>query len=121
MEQVEGCYGCRMLARRVADAQATIAALQARVQELEEITKVICGHCCEPMEILSKAVLQSALTQRTAKLETAKQWKLQLCNLTPGGSEFADDPAYCAEWVRKSRENQHNVILDKYQIGRAHV
>ena len=56
-----------------ADAQATIAALQARVQELEEITKVICGHCCEPMEIPSKAVLQSALTQRTAELEAAQQ------------------------------------------------
>ena len=56
-----------------ADAQATIAALQARVQELEEITKVICGHCCEPMEIPSKAVLQSQLAQRTAELEAAKQ------------------------------------------------
>ena len=58
--------------RKDADAQATIAALQARVQELEEITKVICGHCCEPMEIPSKAVLQSQLTQRTAELEAAK-------------------------------------------------
>ena len=119
-----------------ADAQATIAALQARVKELEEITKVICGHCCEPMEIPSKAVLQSALTQRTAErdcarrrvdelearevdvvlsaeLEAARKWKIELCNLTPGGSEFADDPAYCAEWVRKVRENQHDIILNK--------
>ena len=29
MEQLEGCYGCRMLGRRVTEADATIAALQA--------------------------------------------------------------------------------------------
>ena len=57
---------------KAADAQATIAALQARVKELEGITKVICGHCCEPMEIPSKAVLQSQLTQRTAELERVR-------------------------------------------------
>jgi hypothetical protein len=143
-------FGLKEWADLCEQKDATIAALQARVQELEGITKVICGHCCEPMEIPSKAVLQSQLTQRTAErdcvrrrvdelearevdvvllredlekrtaeLEAAKQWKLQLCNLTPGGSEFADDPAYCAEWVRKSRENQHNVILDKYREAKA--
>ena len=58
---------------KAADAQATIAALQARVQELEEITKVICGHCCEPMEIPSKAVLQSALTQCTSELARVRK------------------------------------------------
>ena len=59
-------------ATRCHEKDATIAALQARVQELEEITKVICGHCCEPMEIPSKAVLQSQLTQRTAELERVR-------------------------------------------------
>ena len=59
--------------RAKADAQATVEALQARVQELEGITKVICGHCCEPMEIPSKAVLQSQLTQRTAELEALQR------------------------------------------------
>ena len=49
--------------RKDADAQATIAALQARVQELEEITKVICGHCCEPMSVPSRSDLQTSLTQ----------------------------------------------------------
>ena len=63
----------KRLREQLADAQATIAALQARVKELEEITKVICGHCCEPMEIPSKAVLQSQLTQRTAERDTARR------------------------------------------------
>ena len=48
-----------------------------------------------------------------AELEAVCKWKIELCNLTPGGSEFADDPAYCAEWVRKVRENQHDIILNK--------
>ncbi len=130
------------LVKQLADAQATIAALQARVQELEddrsawkEIAqdwsaaaklaeqpeKFYEGYSAAVMNamqaLLTKA--RAGFTQRTAELEAAKQWKLQLCNLTPGGSEFADDPAYCAEWVRKSRENQHNVILDKYREAKA--
>ena len=62
-----------VLAKDAMAAKEQIAALQARVRELEEITKVICGHCCEPMEIPSKAVLQSALTQRTAERDTARR------------------------------------------------
>lgn len=37
-----------------------------KVKGLHEITKVICTHCCEPMEIPSKAVLQTQLTQLQA-------------------------------------------------------
>lgn len=86
-----------------ADAQATIAALQARVKELEEITKVICGHCCEPMEIPSKAVLQSALTQRTAELEAAKADKAKWEDIA--GLRFAGDHKFVKEMELLKVEN----------------
>ena len=41
MEQVEGCYGCRMLGRRVADAQATIAALEETILKMGENAAVV--------------------------------------------------------------------------------
>ena len=78
MEQVEGCYGCRMLARRVADAQATIAALQARVQELEQWVQDQSTANLETMrhmdEMQSRAMdTEAQLTQRTAELEAANK------------------------------------------------
>src|SRR5574343_695008 len=48
------------------DAQATVEALQRERDTLREATKVICGHCCEPMAIPSKAILQSQLSQLQA-------------------------------------------------------
>lgn len=53
--------------------QGLVRALQRERDKLREATKVICGHCCEPMEIPSKAVLQSQLTQRTAELEALQR------------------------------------------------
>ena len=47
---------------KLADAQATVEALQRERDKLREATKVICGHCCEPMAIPSKAILQSQLS-----------------------------------------------------------
>ena len=97
MEQVEGCYGCRMLGRRVADAQATIAALeetilkmgeqaavvakdamaakeqvaalQARVKELEEWQQIVAG-TQDRQDLIYR--LSDHLTQRTAELEAIK-------------------------------------------------
>jgi hypothetical protein len=46
----------------LADAQAQIEALQRERDKLREATKVICGHCCEPMAIPSKAILQAQLS-----------------------------------------------------------
>lgn len=45
-----------------ADAQATVEALQRERDELREMTTVLCGHCCEPMAIPSKAALQTHLS-----------------------------------------------------------
>src|SRR5574343_1953345 len=44
------------------DAQATVEALRDERDRLRQFTKVICGHCCEPMAIPSKAILQSQLS-----------------------------------------------------------
>jgi len=78
VEQVEGCYGCRMLARRVADAQATIAVLQARVRELEEWVQDQSTANLETMrhmdEMQSRAMdAESQLTQRTTERDTARR------------------------------------------------
>ena len=56
----------------LADAQAQIEALQRELDELREATKVICGHCCEPMAIPSKAILQSHLSTLQGLVETIK-------------------------------------------------
>jgi hypothetical protein len=41
----------------------------------------------------------------------AKPWRRALNDLTPGGSEFANDPEECKTFVKRSREAQHRVIL----------
>lgn len=43
--------------------------------------------------------------------EERDQWKKALHSVTPGGSEFANDPLACVEWIRKTRTVQHNTIL----------
>ena len=48
------------------EAKAALDAEREKVKGLHEITKAICTHCCEPMEIPSKAVLQTQLTQLQA-------------------------------------------------------
>lgn len=36
--------------------------------------------------------------------------KRLLHDLTPGGSEFYDDPEYCAKWVKESRLEHHYAL-----------
>lgn len=48
------------------DTERALDAEREKVKGLHEITKVICAHCCEPMEIPSKAALQTQLTQLQA-------------------------------------------------------
>lgn len=44
-------------------------------------------------------------------VELLRRYKRALEGLTPGGSEFVNDPEYCAEWIRKSRASQHDTIV----------
>ena len=55
---------------------------------------------------------------RIADLRTALEqpmqpcaWSLALQSLTPGGSEYVDDPPRCVAYVREARESQHRVLL----------
>ena len=52
---------------KYADAQTTVEALQARLQELEEITTGMCGHCCEALRD-ERDRLRAALGQATIAL-----------------------------------------------------
>ena len=61
------------LVRERDDLQAALDAEREKVKGLHEITKVICTHCCEPMEIPSKAVLQTQLTQLQALVRRLKR------------------------------------------------
>lgn len=36
--------------------------------------------------------------------------KRLLHDLTPGGSEFYNDPEYCAKWIRENREENHYAL-----------
>jgi hypothetical protein len=51
---------------RISELEKQLEQEREKVKGLHEITKVICTHCCEPMEIPSKAVLQTQLTQLQA-------------------------------------------------------
>ena len=97
MEQVEGCYGCRMLGRRVADAQATIAALEETILKMGENAAVVAKDAMAAKEQVAAlqaerdeyktmyacltgetydnpiADLKAQLTQRTAELEAANK------------------------------------------------
>jgi hypothetical protein len=43
------------------------------------------------------------------------RYKRALEGLTPGGSEFVNDPEFCAQWARKARDTQHAMII-KQQV-----
>ena len=68
--------GCRCSPKRMKDdlerSRKAVEALQRERDKLREATKVICGHCCEPMAIPSKAILQSQLSALQGLVETIK-------------------------------------------------
>jgi hypothetical protein len=39
------------------------------------------------------------------------KWKRALEGLTPGGSEFVDDPEACARFVRERRASQRDLLI----------
>lgn len=39
------------------------------------------------------------------------RYKRALEGLTPGGSEFVNDPEYCAQFVRNRQTHQHETII----------
>jgi len=60
--------------------------------------------------------LETELTACQAELARAH---IALCSLTPGGSEYANDPDACVAYVRKVREDQHDtIIVAKRELAR---
>ena len=57
---------------RISELEKQLEQEREKVKGLHEITKVICAHCCEPMEIPSKAALQSHLSTLQGLVETIK-------------------------------------------------
>lgn len=41
------------------------------------------------------------------------RWSLALQSLTPGGSEYVDDPERCVSYIRETRDCQHQTIVRK--------
>ena len=62
---------------RISELEKQLEQEREKVKGLHEITKVICTHCCEPMEIPSKAVLQTQLTQLQALVRAYGEAKIE--------------------------------------------
>lgn len=54
----------------------------------------------QPDPVLAKLVIDTVAIEKDRD-----RWRRALNDCTPGGSEFARDPAYCAEWVKSARNN----------------
>jgi hypothetical protein len=53
-------------------------------------------------------------------IELLWRYKRALEGLTPGGSEFVNDPEYCAQWIRERREYQHETIIRQQRAIKEH-
>lgn len=54
----------------------------------------------------------------TALLDHAKVLDMALQSLTPGGSEYVNDPKRCVEYCREVRETQHQLILGAVDLSK---
>ena len=48
----------------------------------------------------------------SAVVKLFKRYKKALEGLTPGGSEFVDEPERCAQVIKDTRDSQHRVLLN---------
>jgi len=99
-------------------AQARIAALEAEVSREHEAACALTSVIMEIGEILGADVdtAECAGTVKAAKRIEAEVERLQrhLESLTPGGSEFHNNPARCVLWSTQQREGViHQVKLRK--------
>jgi len=53
------------------------------------------------------------------KLETENQkLKRLLHDLTPGGSEFYNNPEYCAKWIRENRQQEAKILKEMVKAAK---
>lgn len=65
----------------------------------------------EPAVKITKYNAYDILIPEVKKLKSENEKvKRLLHDLTPGGSEFYNDPEYCAKWIRESREQNHDAL-----------
>lgn len=41
-----------------------------------------------------------------------QKWEKALISLTPGGSEFCDDPEYCVKYIKEFQAFTHKMLID---------
>lgn len=58
-----------------------------------------------------KVEIGGRLMTNEQAIELLWRYKRALEGLTPGGSEFVNDPEYCAQYVRNQRTHQHETII----------
>ena len=64
-------------------------------------------HGNEPVDKADAELICKAVNERQSLLDENEKVKRLLHDLTPGGSEFYNDPEYCTKWVRENREENH--------------
>lgn len=47
-----------------------------------------------------------------------EQLKRLLHDLTPGGSEFYNDPEYCAKWIRENRQQESKILKEMVKAAK---
>ncbi len=90
------------MTRQELDSLSRKAAQQIDDKVRGDITNIPAVHWYE--EIIS-----STMRPLTEKSEV---WRKQLVGLTPGGSEFVDDPKRCADFVKDRRDSQHKLLIE---------
>jgi len=48
----------------------------------------------------------------SAVVKLFKRYRTSLTNLTPGGSEYVDDPEFCEKYVREKLNSQHQLLIN---------
>jgi hypothetical protein len=84
---------------------------------LRNADAVECGHViCRERHFVKRF---DALSRQIATSQAREhEWALALQSLTPGGSEYVDDPERCVAFVRETRDVQHGRIIDLVRKNR---
>ncbi len=72
-------------------------------------------------DLATKAIEGSEAMQneRQRLIEENEKVKRLLHDLTPGGSEFYNDPEYCAKWVSENRTENHYILTNMVKEQKA--
>lgn len=68
------------------------------------------GNRFAPGEIVVWELLLDKLASASTASPVPTKWALNLQSLTPGGSEFVDDPDYCLQVIRERMSSEHELL-----------